>query len=128
MKVASKKKVRMVCSKDPQAFQAQYNSTSEELKDMELEITPVEHSECGFWACFHYVETEKIVETVEDEFALEGIYFTCKMCRLHDLETDGRKKWCKCKYSPNGVTNLEHGACEYFYKLVKQGKIDPMGV
>ena len=79
----------------------------------------------GFRAVIQYEVEESRVETVMDEFHLEGIRHICRECPSHDIETDSRRKWVTCRYSENGETHLDHECCNYFYKQLKLGQVRP---
>ena len=63
--------------------------------------------------------------TVKDEFNDAGIRYVCGQCPYLEVSGDKRRKYHPCKYHELGTANAEHEACEYFYKLLKQGKVVP---
>lgn len=129
MKTLEKKRIKMICEKDPVFFEQSYNEAFEKLKDFEPESGEISFSEAnGWWTYIKYTRKEKVIERVADEFHLQGIRYLCKNCPLHEVETDGRIKRVPCKYSEMGYCHLEHEACEYFYKLLKQNGVRVVGV
>lgn len=129
MRILEKKLIKMVCEKDPVFFEQSFNEAIEELKDFDPEPSEISHNDAnGFWVCIKYTKKEKAIESVSDEFHLQGIRYLCKNCPLHEVETDGRIKRVPCKYSEMGYCHLEHEACEYFYKLLKQNGVRVVGV
>lgn len=129
MKTIVKQKIRMVCESDPIFFEQSFNEAMEQLKDNDPQADEISFNEKnGYWVSIRYIEKEKLLETVADEFYAEGIRYLCKNCPLHEVETDGRIKRVPCRYSDYGYCHLEHGACEYFYKLLKQNKVQVVGV
>lgn len=124
-------KLKMICDKDFMAFETAVNDAVEELALFEPICSAVNFSESmGFWMSITYTEQRVVSDAVSvaDEFHLEGIRFTCENCPLHDPITDGRKKWCPCKYSDSGVAHMNREACEYFYKELKQNRLEPIGI
>lgn len=119
------RKLRVVSSADSAEFESAYNELAEELADYDPEV---EIREVGgkMWAMFHYTVDEVVFETVADEFHAEGIRYTCDCCPLHDEIVDKRVNMVGCKYSEFGETNRKHEACEYFYKMLKQGQVQPL--
>lgn len=127
MRTVTKRKLKMVTERDPQFFEQAFNEAMEELKENDPVASDIECHDGMWWCAITYEEKEKVMETVADEFAMQGIRYLCKNCPLHDVVTDGRVKTVPCRYSEHGVTHLEHCACEYFYKMLKQNKVEPLG-
>lgn len=61
-----------------------------------------------------------------DEYHLEGRRYVCEQCPLHAKVTDRRRKTVPCRHHEYGEANLRHECCEYFYTMLKQGKIKPI--
>ena len=124
MRIEKKTRMKVVCSRRPIEFEEQFNKAMEDLKEHEptYELREVSGS---LWAIITYKISEEIVESVRDEFHLEGRRHTCSQCPLHEEVKDRRLKMVPCKYSEYGEANLKEEACEYFYKMLKQGQIEP---
>lgn len=120
--------VGVVASADPNQFEEQLNSRLRELADYNPTITSRDMTDGIYRVMFEWTENESTAElfSVKDEFNADGIRFICAECPLHDIETDKRRKRVSCKYADNGITHLEHECCEYFYKLLKQNRIEPI--
>ena len=116
MKSTTKHLIAAIAADDPKEFERQFNEQMTLLSDNNPQVT-LDISN-GFKAVIQYEVEESHVETVKDEFHLEGI-------RLHDIETDSRRKWVTCRYSENGETHLDHECCNYFYKQLKLGQVRP---
>lgn len=86
----------------------------------------VTHQSEKFLAYVEWEEYEKTPETVEDEYELEGMTFTCGQCPHLDLDNyKGNRKTYPCKYSTYGMTRMGTRACEVFYKDLRCGAITP---
>lgn len=104
-------------------FERVLNASVEELAECKPEVKFV--PENGFCAYLTYHQKEKtIIESVRDEFHLEGIYYHCRNCPHLKAPQDRRVKWCKCKYRSTGMTHKDHEACELFYKQVQQNVVE----
>lgn len=115
--------LRVIQEETAEAFQEAVNKASEELAEYEPEIEFVH--ELGFCAYIKYHAAVKtIIESVRDEFHLEGIYYHCRNCPHLEDPQDRRVKWCRCKHRPTGKTHKDHEACELFYKWVSQNQIE----
>lgn len=116
-------KYRIIHEETAEAFEKKLNDAVEELAEFEPAVE-FNHRQ-GFCAYLIYQPKEKIIiETVADEFHLEGISFHCRNCPHLDAPQDRRVKWCKCKYSSTGRTHKDKEACELFYKQLKQNAIE----
>lgn len=80
----------------------------------------------GFFARIEYEECEEIVETIADEFHLQGLRYVCSQCPLHDEIEDRRRVMVGCDYAEFGETNLKHECCEMFYRELKAGRLKPV--
>lgn len=123
-----KSKICMVRETDAQFFEQAFNETIERLAQFEPEPGTIQYDDGAWWCAITYTEKERVIESVSDIYAMEGIRYLCKNCPLHEPVTDGRVKYASCKYASLGRSHLEHGACEYFYKQLLQNKIEPVGV
>lgn len=104
-------------------FERVLNASVEELAECKPEVKFV--PENGFCAYLTYHQKEKtIIESVRDEFHLEGIYYHCRNCPHLDIPEDRRVKYGHCKYTPNYRTNKNGEACELFYKWLKQNAVE----
>lgn len=123
MKEKEVMQISVVESEDAKTFQKEFNTEMASLSGSDPEVEFI--CERKFCAIIKYKQITKEIETVADEFHAEGIRFICKQCPLHELVTDGRLKWIKCKYADFGRTHLQHEACELFYRKVRQGEVEP---
>ena len=115
--------IAAIAADNPDQFEKEFNERMSLLSENNPKVT-IDISN-GFRAVIQYEVEEKAVETVKDEFNLEGIRHICRECPFHDLETDSRRKWVTCRYSENGETHLDHECCNYFYKQLKLGQVRP---
>ena len=112
---------RTIDEKTAKEFDDALNVALKELAEYEPEILFVDK----FCARLKfYPEIRQIVETVRDEFHMEGVYYHCRNCPHLETPQDRRVKWCKCKYSSTGRAHKDYEACELFYKWVKQNAVD----
>ena len=118
------KQIRVIQTSAPDEFEKQVNSAMVELCESDPVLTIRDGA--GFTAIIEYIRTEKILETVADEFHEAGIYYHCKNCPHIDRPMDGRIKYTTCKYAELGRTHINYGACEVFYKDLKAGRIKPI--
>ena len=125
MKYSSYDQIVVVSSASPTEFQNQFNFQMEKHAADNPRVEFV-HREGLFCAYILFQHEIRVPETVEDEFALEGIRYRCKDCPLRDPETDRRRKWVPCKYATTGQTHLTSCACEVFYRSLKRGEIVPV--
>lgn len=116
--------IRVIESESAKAFQDQFNSTMEELASKAPTFKFLEGDH--YRAVITYEEVKEIIDSVADEFHLEGIYYLCKHCPYLDDPHDKRIKRCTCKYSPTGIAFKDNEACEFFYKQLKQNNITPL--
>ena len=115
--------IAAIAADNPEDFQKQFNKQMSLLSGNEPEAT-IDISN-GFRAVIKYQIVEETVETVKDEYHLEGVRHICRECPFHDIETDARRKWTTCRYAENGETHLDHECCNYFYKMLKLGLVKP---
>ena len=126
MKYSSYDQIAVVSSASPAEFQQLFNDKMRELAAQKPRVEFV-HRE-GYFCAFILYELEvKIPETVGDEYNLEGYYYSCEDCPLHEPETDGRRRSYECRYSDLARTGMDSPACEVFYRALKKGEITPIG-
>lgn len=121
----------VVTADSPYVFKELLNSRIRELAQYEPQVVERSIDGSEYRAMIQWTETESVgldsrLFSVREEFHDEGIRFICGECPLHDIETNKRRKRVSCKYADNGVTHLDHECCEYFYKLLKQNRIEPV--
>ena len=124
MKVTKKTKMKVVCSSDPVEFEEQFNKAMEELAEQDpcYELREVGGS---IWAIITHTVKERIAETVKEEYHMQGEKYYCSQCPLREQVTDGRVKKVPCMYAETGRANLRDECCDYFYRMLKQGKVTP---
>lgn len=123
MKQSLTEQIAVIASDDPITFEEQVNEKMALLSNDEPSLS-IDISN-GFRAVIRYTVTETAVESIADEFHLEGIRHICRECPLHHMEKDKRIKYVTCDYADLGQTHLDHECCEYFYKQLKLGRVVP---
>ena len=115
------RKTIVVHATTPHEFEELLNEAYEKASSNLLDV----HYNDGAGMCAYitYEVCEKIPENFRDEAILRGERFHCFDCPYLELPEDKRKKWCDCRYSPDGYTHKNAHACEYFYKALAQGRI-----
>lgn len=121
MKTEIIKRCRTVQSDSPEKFDKAFDKTAEEHPDAELKW----HD--GLCVSFIYEERKQVAETVAEEFELQGIVYYCKDCPNMMKGSNKRERSHGCKYAEFGTVKDFTPACEYFYRMVMQGKLKPIG-
>ena len=129
MKTISIPQFDVITSDNPILFKEQLNKRIRELAEYEPKVIEKSISGSDFRALIEWTETEQIgidprQFSVKDEFHDAGMRFVCGECPLHDVTFDKRRKRVSCKYSETGMAHLDRECCEYFYKLLKQNRIE----
>ena len=121
MQKQTTRKMKTIQEHTAAAFDEKYNKANEELNVVEekWDTAPM---------CVHliYEEQKLVPETLSEEFELRGEHYYCKDCPYF---IRGKNKRCKsigCKYSPYGTAADFNPACEYFFKQLINGKIEPV--
>ena len=107
-------------------FEERFNEKVKSLAGLKIVGRDIDITGNSFSAVITYEVTEHIIDSVADEFHLEGIRYLCRHCPHLDDPKDRRVKYCTCKYSETGTAHKEHEACEIFYRQLKLGKITPI--
>lgn len=123
MKIVELPQLSVVHGNTPQEFEDNFNYKMRELAGKK----PSFEFRGELTAYITYTQREEIVETVEDEFAAQGIKYVCGQCPHMERPNDKRCKWGECKYSRIGRVHQNSSACELFYKEVMLGKTKPEG-
>ena len=123
MKIIDLPQLAVINGNTPTEFEANFNSKMRELVDKK----PKYEFRGELTAYITYTHREEIAETVEDEFAQQGIKYVCGQCPHMERPNDKRCKWGECKYSRIGRVHFNSSACELFYKEVMLGKVRPEG-
>ncbi|MEE1163520.1 MAG: hypothetical protein UHU21_07485 [Lachnospiraceae bacterium] len=127
MKEKTYQQIRVISNNDPAEFQRLFNEAQTELASKNPKVQF--NMTMGHCAYITYTETQKIPETMEDEFSLVGVELHCRNCPKFEwpLRKDGEiyksKKRGTCPISMYGFTNRDSCACEYLYKGLASGKL-----
>ena len=121
MKTEIRTKMKTIQASTAEEFDKLFNKANEELTDVELrwDSSPM---------CVHllYKEKKLVPETLAEEFELRGERYHCINCPYFKRGKDKRCRAVGCKYSPYGTVAEYNAACEYFYKQLINGKIEPV--
>lgn len=123
MKIYEKRKMQVVASGNPIEFQDGFNEAMDALAEYEPQYE-IREVGGGLWAIITWTVTERIPDSVRDEYHMAGVRYVCDQCPLHEVVKDKRVKIVKCEHTETGSTNRGHECCEHFYTLLKEGKID----
>ena len=118
-------KVAIVRSTDPEQFEIQFNAKMDELAE-NSPVHSITDNGTVISAVITYQETQHFADSVADEFHFEGIRYLCRHCPFLEDPHDKRVKYCACRYADLGMTHKDREACEYFYRQVKLGKVQPL--
>lgn len=127
MKEKTYQQIRVISNNDPAEFQRLFNEAQTELASKNPKVQF--NMTMGHCAYITYTETQKIPETMEDEFSLVGVELRCRNCPKFEwpLRKDGEiyksKKRGTCPVAMYGFTNRDSHACEYLYKGLASGKL-----
>lgn len=128
MRRAKIPKIKIIQSKSGKVFEDSFNQSMVELFEQGHEDPDyrIDHGSGEFTAIVIYQETKELIDTVADEFHAEGIYYKCNDCPYMEDPQDKRIKWCNCKMASLGRTHRTNEACEFFYRQLKAGRIEPV--
>ena len=118
-------KVAVVRSHDPMEFEKLFNERIDALADSNPTYQIKDTGDI-LSAVITYEEVYSLVDSIADEFHFEGVRYLCKHCPHLEDPKDRRIKYCKCKYAELGMTHKNHEACEFFYRQLKAGLVDPL--
>lgn len=121
MKIITEQNCKAIRETDPRGFEAEYIKALEGVKNPDIYK---DYKDGAFIAIITWEETREQVESVKDEYHLEGLRFVCGQCPYIEIG-DRRKKRHPCKYSIYSSVDKRQEACELFYKELKQGLIEP---
>lgn len=124
MKQSKYQQIRVIESKDPAEFQAEFNKAQQELASLKPE-TIYDISD-GYRAIIQYEVETSVAESASDELALEGIRLTCADCPKFKpaLNNDGSvrqtSKRGTCDVEP--LTFRDMPACDWLCrKVMREG-------
>lgn len=123
MKIIKRHECIAIKESDPLVFAEKYKDALKEASSPQI---MTQFSDGHFVAIITWHSEEKQVETIKDEFHLEGLRYVCGQCPHLEQDYDGRKKRFPCKYSEFSSVDIRQECCELFYKQLKQGLIEPM--
>lgn len=122
MKKITENKCIAIKETEPDAFAKKYQEALSGVDNPEVQT---QYSDGFFVAIITWQEARHEVDTVADEFHMEGIRYICDQCPYLEHDGDGRKHRFPCKYSETGTAHVKHECCEVFYRQLKQGMITP---
>lgn len=121
MKVKTKQRCIAIRESDPEDFEMRYVKALDGVRNPDIFK---DYRDGYFIAIATWKEEVEEVETVRDEFNLEGIRYLCGDCPYLERDDDRRRKRYPCKYAEYGTARIDSEACELFYKRVKQGLLE----
>lgn len=123
MQTVTKSQIQVIKADDAISFQSQVNDAMDKFAGDNPELSI--HTELGFCAIIKYQKSETIPEpnSMKDLANMEGITILCKQCPYCEIPTDGRVKWCKCRFAPFGKTRLDSEACEWLYRCAYENQV-----
>ena len=113
---------KVLKEQDPEQFETKLA----DLMAKRVKGEPVLKYEDGYFIAivtYEEIEIPDDTEPVTEEFHELGIRYVCNQCPYLEKDGDKRRKYHKCKYAEYGMAREDQECCEYFYKLLKQGKI-----
>lgn len=125
MRVDKFPQIAVIESDTAQEFEAEFNRRAKDLNANKSSVTTM-YDNGKFVALIEYECVERTIDTVTDEFHMEGIKYICDECPYMEDPDDKRVMHVDCKYAEFGRTHRKQEACELFYRQIKQGKIKPI--
>lgn len=123
MKIKHFPKIRAIAADTAEEFETRMNDLLKRAHNPKYTINV---SGGKFFAVVEYREEKLIPETLADEYELRGEVFYCRNCPECKDQYSGRTKRCLCKYAELGYTRKDDHACNWFYKKLAQGEIEPL--
>lgn len=120
MRIRKLNECKVIKTTEPADFEQQFRSALEGVKDPQI---MTDYKDGFFVAIITWQTDAEVVETVRDEFHLEGLRYVCGQCPYLEHDGDGRKKRFPCKYAEYGTARVDSECCEMFYRQLKQGVI-----
>lgn len=114
----------IVAADSAQQLTDQLNAKLIELRDKNPTVTFE-----GMIARIQYTESERIPETLAEEYELQGVELTCEDCPYFcpatkaDGTIDRRAKWGGCHLSEYGSTDKRSRACEKLFEKLNKGEV-----
>ena len=114
----------IVAADSAQTLTEQLNAKLIELRDK----NPIVTFE-GMIARIQYMESERVPETLEEEYELQGVKLTCEDCPYFcpAIKADGtrdlRAKWGGCHLAEYGSTDKRSRACEKLFQRLSDGRV-----
>ena len=130
MKTTNVQQIKVIYATTAAEFQEAFNKAQQELagKNPSVQFNMAE----GHCAYITYTESKDIPETLEDEFELAGASYHCRNCpkfewpRVASGEVSKVKKRGSCPVATYGIAYRNGRACDFFYRSLVQGEIDPI--
>lgn len=119
MKRVRYEQIRIITGSTVSEYNEALNDALRELRDKEPRVDF--HPNNPMFAYVRYEVTEKVAESLADEYELKGIRFRCIDCPLIKGRDDARRRRYWCKY--NDCIDINSRACEEFYRRLARGEI-----
>lgn len=122
MKVIERTGVKVIESQSGSEFEDLMNNALREVSDLKSKYQIYWNLSRGHCAYIEYSYTEKIPETLMDEYALRGEIYYCGNCPKFFPSTDGRTQAGTCLYGKCNRPIPSDRACKHFYQKVDSGE------
>lgn len=115
MKIKRYQRIEVVSESSASIFQDKLNELYLKLEGVKFEQT-LYNNQNGFTAYVVFEEIEQIAETLEDEYEIKGIKFTCADCPYFEEEGrfDGRCDFCR------GRLRRTDKVCNAFWQYMEE--------
>jgi hypothetical protein len=114
----------IVAADSAQQLTDQLNEKLRELRDKSPTVTFE-----GMIARIQYTESERVPETLAEEYELQGVRLTCGDCPFFcpALKADGtvdlRAKWGGCPFAEYKKTDRRSRACDKLFQALNDGRV-----
>lgn len=122
MKVVERTEIKVIEAKSGAEFESLMNNALRDVSSHNSKYQIHWNLSMGHCAYIEYAYTEKIPETLMDEYALRGEVYYCGNCPKFYPSTDGRSRAGQCLYGKCNKPIPSDKACKHFYQKIDSGE------
>ena len=123
MRIKTTKGVKYIKANSLEELERLENEAYKELR--EKGVTKVYTDYERFVVELNYTDKVEEPTSIQEEYELNGIMYTCNDCPYLEKGSDKRRKKWPCKYARYMQASIDSKACEKFYRDLQNGSIMP---
>ena len=125
MQFIGRQQSRIIQAASAEEFQKKLNEALNEIALKGAKADVHFNMGLGFCAFVMFSESQKVAETLAEEYEIHDEEYHCEQCPMYKPSEDKRVKYTTCKHGCRR-THADRWACDWFYQALEEGEVVPV--